>query len=97
MEINQQQLVEILADFSALGRPTYLDDPVLGLGYAATDRDELGIPQFSPDLPQVALREGRLDFGALTSSPSKRAEQGVTIYYIAFDLLSGGSSAVVSA
>lgn len=35
----------------------------------------------------VALREGRLDFGALTSSPSKRIEMGVTIYYIAFDLL----------
>jgi hypothetical protein len=55
MEINHQQLDEILADFSALGRATYLDDPVLGLGYAATDRDELGIPQFSPDLPQIPV------------------------------------------
>lgn len=35
----------------------------------------------------VALREGRLDFGALTSSPKTRAEAGVAIYYIAFDLL----------
>jgi ATP-dependent DNA ligase len=35
----------------------------------------------------VALREGRLDFGALTSSPNSRTEAGVTIYYIAFDLL----------
>jgi ATP-dependent DNA ligase len=35
----------------------------------------------------VALREGRLDFGALTSNPGSRTEAGVTIYYIAFDLL----------
>jgi hypothetical protein len=55
MEINHQQLDEILADFSALGRATYLDDPVLGFGYAATERDELGLPQFSPELPQVPV------------------------------------------
>jgi hypothetical protein len=55
MEINHQQLDEVLADFSSLGRATYLDDPVLGLGYAALDRDELGIPQFSPDLPRVPV------------------------------------------
>jgi ATP-dependent DNA ligase len=35
----------------------------------------------------VALRDGRLDFGALTSRPASRAEAGVTIYYTAFDLL----------
>jgi ATP-dependent DNA ligase len=35
----------------------------------------------------VALREGKLDFGALTSFPASRAGAGVTIYYIAFDLL----------
>ena len=35
----------------------------------------------------VALREGRLDFGALTSSPKSRAQAGVAIYYVAFDLL----------
>lgn len=35
----------------------------------------------------VALRAGRLDFGALTSSPASRADAGVTIYYVAFDLL----------
>lgn len=55
MEINHRQLDEILADFSALGRTTYLDDPILGFGYAATDRDDLGIPQFSPELPQVPV------------------------------------------
>lgn len=35
----------------------------------------------------VALRAGQLDFGALTSGPGGRAQAGVTIYYIAFDLL----------
>jgi hypothetical protein len=44
MEVNHQQLDEILADFSATGRTTYLDDPLLDFGYAATHRDELGIP-----------------------------------------------------
>jgi ATP-dependent DNA ligase len=35
----------------------------------------------------VALRDGRLDFGALTSTPGSRADLAITIYYIAFDLL----------
>jgi ATP-dependent DNA ligase len=35
----------------------------------------------------VALCEGRLDFGALTSSPGSRAEADIVIYYVAFDLL----------
>ncbi|OLF16043.1 hypothetical protein BU204_18900 [Actinophytocola xanthii] len=35
----------------------------------------------------VALREGRLDFGSLTSMPRGRAEAGIAVYYIAFDLL----------
>lgn len=55
MEVNDQQLEEILADFSALGRTTYLDDPILGFGYAALDRDDLGIPKFSPEFPQVPV------------------------------------------
>jgi hypothetical protein len=55
VDINHQQLDEILADFSALGRATYLDDLILGFGYAATERDDLGNPQFSPDLPQVPV------------------------------------------
>jgi len=55
MDINDQRLDEILADFSALGRTTYLDDPILGLGYAAVERDELGIPLFSPQLPQIPV------------------------------------------
>ena len=55
MEINHQQLDEILADFSALGRATYLDDPILNFGYAATEHDDLGIPKFSPELPRVPI------------------------------------------
>ena len=55
MDINHQQLDEILADFSALGQAAYLDDPIFGFGYAATERDELGLPQFSPELPQVPV------------------------------------------
>lgn len=39
----------------------------------------------------VALREGRLDFGALASSPRSRAAAGVTIYYVAFDLLAANT------
>jgi ATP-dependent DNA ligase len=44
----------------------------------------------TPVLPHpadVALREGKLEFGALTSSPAGRTAAGATIYYIAFDLL----------
>jgi hypothetical protein len=76
VEINHQQLDQILADFSALGRPTYLDDPVLGLGYAATDRDELGIPQFSPDLPRVpvALIERHQALWTHPDNPGPREE-----------------------
>jgi hypothetical protein len=76
MEINQRQLDEILADFSALGRTTYLDDPVLGLGYAATDLDELGIPEFSPDLPQVpvALIERHQAMWTHPNNPGPRQE-----------------------
>ena len=55
MEISHQQLDEILADFSALGRATYLDDPALGFGHTATDRDEHGIPLFSSELPQIPV------------------------------------------
>jgi ATP-dependent DNA ligase len=35
----------------------------------------------------VALHNGKLDFGALTSAPASRSASGITIYYIAFDLL----------
>jgi hypothetical protein len=38
----------------------------------------------------VALREGRLDFGALQSVPRRRAAAGITIYYVAFDFLALG-------
>jgi hypothetical protein len=55
MEISHQQLDEILADFSAQGRTTYLDDPVLDIGHTATERDGEGVPQFSPDLPRVPV------------------------------------------
>lgn len=40
----------------------------------------------------VALRDGRLDFGALTSSPRTRPGTGVVIYYVAFDLLADGDT-----
>ncbi|WP_309114745.1 RNA ligase family protein [Saccharothrix sp.] len=35
----------------------------------------------------VALRGGRLDFAALQSAPSRRATEGITIHFMAFDLL----------
>lgn len=35
----------------------------------------------------VALRDGRLDFGALAAPPASRAGGGITIYFTAFDLL----------
>lgn len=35
----------------------------------------------------VALRNDRLDFGALTSTPRGRAHAGITIYFVAFNLL----------
>lgn len=49
-----------------------------------------GMGELVLDGEVVALREGRLDFGALTSTPGRRADAGVTIYYIAFDLLADG-------
>lgn len=44
----------------------------------------------------VALRDGRLDFGALTSTPRARARSGVSIYFVAFDLLARSASDVRS-
>ncbi|RKT69448.1 ATP dependent DNA ligase-like protein [Saccharothrix variisporea] len=35
----------------------------------------------------VALRGGRLDFAALQSPPSRRTTEGITIHFMAFDLL----------
>ncbi len=35
----------------------------------------------------VALRDGRLDFGALTSTSGARAAAGIIIYFVAFDLI----------
>jgi ATP-dependent DNA ligase len=35
----------------------------------------------------VALRDGRLDFSALATSPGTRPAAGVAVYYVAFDLL----------
>src|ERR1035441_2882631 len=55
VDINHEQLDTILADFSASGLATYLDDPVLGFGHAATDLDDLGIPRFSPELPRIPV------------------------------------------
>ncbi|MFI5614062.1 hypothetical protein [Amycolatopsis sp. NPDC051903] len=38
----------------------------------------------------VALRGGRLEFGALASRPGTRAKAGVSIYYAVFDVLAHG-------
>jgi ATP-dependent DNA ligase len=40
----------------------------------------------------VALRAGHLDFGALTSNPRERPGAGVTIYFVAFDLLADSTT-----
>jgi hypothetical protein len=55
VQINHEQLDEILADFSAFGKATHLDDPILDFGYAATEKDDLGIPLFSPELPRIPV------------------------------------------
>jgi ATP-dependent DNA ligase len=49
-----------------------------------------GLGEVVLDGEMVALREGRLDFGALQSVPRRRAAAGITIYYVAFDLLAIG-------
>jgi hypothetical protein len=76
MEINQQQLDEILADFSASGRATFLDDPILGLGYGAIDRAELGIPPLSQDLPRfpVAVVQRHQELWAHPGNETTRQE-----------------------
>ncbi|MET7998311.1 hypothetical protein ABZU76_46320 [Amycolatopsis sp. NPDC005232] len=38
----------------------------------------------------VALRAGRLDFGALAARPAARAKAGVSVYFAVFDLLADG-------
>lgn len=53
--ISNDQLDSILGDFSARGRPTYLDDALLGLGHAAVERDEIGVPAFSAQLPPLPV------------------------------------------
>lgn len=55
MALSEQELDEILSDFSAVGRTTWMQDPALGFGYVATDRDELGMPRFSPEIPAVPV------------------------------------------
>ncbi|MGW5051908.1 ATP-dependent DNA ligase [Actinokineospora sp. NPDC004072] len=42
----------------------------------------------------VALREGRLDFGALTSAPRTRPGAGVAVYFVVFDVLADGDQDV---
>ncbi len=76
MEINDRQLDEIPADFSAVGQPAYLDDPALGFGHAALDQDDLGIPRFSPDLPRVpvALIERHQALWTHPDNPTPRQE-----------------------
>lgn len=55
MQISHDQLDAILADFSALARTTYLDDPVLDFSHAATELNEMGVPAFSTDVPKVPV------------------------------------------
>lgn len=50
---SHQQPDEIPADFSALARTIHLDDAVAGFGHAAAERDSLGVPQVSSELPRV--------------------------------------------
>ena len=80
MEISHEQLDKILADFSALGRATYLDDPVLDFGYAATDLDDLGIPRFSPELPRipVALVERHRRCGPTRTTTDRSRKSGLS-------------------
>jgi ATP-dependent DNA ligase len=40
----------------------------------------------------VALHDGRVDFGALATRPRDRAAAGITIYYVAFDLIAVGQT-----
>lgn len=53
--ISHKQLDSILADFSARGHVTYLDDALLGLSHAAVERDEVGVPAFSPKVPRLPV------------------------------------------
>jgi hypothetical protein len=75
-EVTEKQLQEILADFSALGRATYLDDPALGFDYASAELDELGLPRFSPDVPRVpvALVERHQEMWTHPDNPGPRQE-----------------------
>jgi ATP-dependent DNA ligase len=50
-----------------------------------------GLGELVLDGELVALREGKLDFGALTSMPRSRLMSGITVYFIAFDLLADGT------
>jgi ATP-dependent DNA ligase len=78
------------AVFTATGRLRSRRDNDLAGRFPEIVRAARGVGDLVVDGELVALREGRLDFGALTSSPRGRAAAGVAIYYVAFDLLAAG-------
>lgn len=55
MSFHDEELDEILAGTAGTGFTTYLDDPRLGFGHVSTERDEMGIPQFSPQAPKIPV------------------------------------------
>jgi hypothetical protein len=76
-EITEEQLNAILADFSALGRATYIDDPGLGFDYFATEEDaKRGVPSFIPEPPRVpvALIERHQEMWTHPGNPGSRQE-----------------------
>jgi len=79
------------AVFTATGRLQSRRDNDLAARFPEITTAARGLGDLVLDGELVALREGRLDFGALTSSPKGRAAAGVAIYYIAFDLLADGN------
>ena len=82
------------AAFTALEWVPSRRDNDLAARFPEIARAAQGLGDLVVDGELVALREGRLDFGALTSSPKGRAAAGVAIYYIVFDLLADGETDV---
>lgn len=76
--------------FAAVGRVQSRRDNDLAARFPEIVAAARGLGDVVVDGELVALRDGRLDFGALTSSPKGRAAVGAAIYYVAFDLLADG-------
>lgn len=80
------------AAFTALGRLQSRRDNDLAGRFPEIARAARSLGDVVVDGELVALREGKLDFGALTSSPRGRSAAGVAIYYVVFDLLADGEA-----